>query len=406
MAVSFLLFFLLIYINKKEFAFGYLFSVLEFDSFVAAQNVIIYALFFCVILNLVKEEKVKSNKSTIFVIFVFVLFIYWCILSWGYYIGFTYNINYIDYAFTTLKHFLVVFLVFIILLNEFKLENTCTSIHAMIASSILFIIYSIIFNLPSLKMDGMGVGYSSQIFFFFIYLSSYLLFFKVSFIKKIICLLILILLAYISKLTNTLSSQNILSILMLIPFLSLLNFRKIILVSVVALIVYNIISIDLLYGFVGDSLKIKVDNIYNSMLNINNIYLIPHSVQVRVIELQNIFSELNIIELLFGKGVGGYFTDVTYPFVFLNGFDFSSAEIANRVFFQPHNFSNLILKIGLMFPFVLFIKIKCIKSKWLYVYISVYLFSMMNFGFTYFPSVLLGMLLAGIINNENKKSLY
>ncbi|MFL7016481.1 hypothetical protein AB6D16_014800 [Vibrio cyclitrophicus] len=400
MLMSFSICVLLILKGKKEYMLGYFFSVLEFDSFLALQNFSILLTSIMVIISFYTGH-VRIKKSQVF---FYILFCYWMGVCWLYYYDFSHDINYIDYSFTTLKHIGVCLNVMLIFSSGVKVRQLNQSIMALFISSIIFISLGVILNNPSLKMINMGVGYSAQLFFFVMYIASYLIFEKKTVLQSIFLFLAFIATIFLLKQTNTISTQNLVGVFALLIFLKM-NKSVAIWITGIAIAyflgVFEQIKLqNLLYDLFSEELKIKIDNVFHSLENVNNIMLVPHSVQVRIIEIENITYQFNIFEFLFGRGVGGYFTDSHSVFPYLNEFDFSYEEIRAGVFFQPHNLGNLLLKLGTVFPIVTFLIVRNVPNQFKAMYASIYVFSMLNFGFTYYPSFLLGILLSGITNNE------
>jgi len=160
----------------------------------------------------------------------------------------------------------------------------------------------------------------------------------------------------------------------------------------------------------SDLLIYKVDNIIGlfSNLEADSIYYIPHSPQVRVIELINIFS-YPFHKILFGHGIGGYFSDIYFPFNdYIGTFDFSSEEIIMRKFYNPHNIAFGLLKFGMIwwiFLFSCFINAYKCKNKELRIVLAVCLLVLgLNFGYAIKTSILLGLMLVFLgSRNQNYK---
>lgn len=88
---------------------------------------------------------------------------------------------------------------------------------------------------------------------------------------------------------------------------------------------------------------------FSSKLDIEQI---PWSPRVRIIELINLFDQ-NPINILFGNGIGGFFTETKYKFGFYDSVnpddDFSKVQIATGRYYAPHNIGMIILKYGVVF---------------------------------------------------------
>jgi len=155
----------------------------------------------------------------------------------------------------------------------------------------------------------------------------------------------------------------------------------------------------------------KIQNITDLFSNLNqdSIYMIPHSPQVRVIELINIAS-YPWYNILFGHGIGGYFSDTYFEFnKYIGKFDYSEYEIETRKFYIPHNLAYSFLKLGLLWHMILlFLFYKTIKQTTgdirMFLVLSLFTLSL-NMGYAIKTSILFGIVLI-MLHNSNKKELY
>lgn len=94
---------------------------------------------------------------------------------------------------------------------------------------------------------------------------------------------------------------------------------------------------------------------FSSQLDIEEI---PWSPRVRLIELINLFDQ-NPVNIIFGNGIGGFFTETSYKFGFHDSVnpddDFSKEQIATSRYYTPHNIGMIILKYGLIFYLLMFL---------------------------------------------------
>ncbi|MFA7311701.1 MAG: hypothetical protein WC024_07670 [Shewanella sp.] len=159
----------------------------------------------------------------------------------------------------------------------------------------------------------------------------------------------------------------------------------------------------------NELLVYKLENIAGLIDNLNkdSIYLIPHSPQVRVVELINIFS-YPWYNVMFGHGLGGYFTDNYFAFnKYIGKFDFSEYEIMTRRFYNPHNIAYGVLKLGIIWWFFiayLFYTAIKVKDNEVRVFLLVATFVLfLNFGYAIKTSILLALVF--IIIHNYKKAL-
>jgi len=145
---------------------------------------------------------------------------------------------------------------------------------------------------------------------------------------------------------------------------------------------------------------------FSSQLDVEQI---PWSPRVRIIELINLFNQ-NPVNILFGNGIGGFFTETKYKFGFYDSFnpndDFSKAQIAAGRYYTPHNIGMVILKYGLVFYFLMILILYKIlkysnnsleKSLLLAFWVIVFF----NFGWTFRISLPFVFLLHFYIKNIN-----
>jgi hypothetical protein len=171
-----------------------------------------------------------------------------------------------------------------------------------------------------------------------------------------------------------------------------------------------LLLLPLLGSIENELILYKLKNITDlfSNLDIDSVYLIPHSPQVRVIELINILS-YPWYNIVFGHGIGGSFTDTYFPFnKYLGSWDFSHFEITTRVFFNPHNIAFALLKLGLMwwgFVVYLFYKSVLVKNVEVKVFLLVATFVLLlNFGYAIKSSLLLGLVFI-VLHNFQKENI-
>jgi hypothetical protein len=96
--------------------------------------------------------------------------------------------------------------------------------------------------------------------------------------------------------------------------------------------------------------RMKIEQVTTLFTSHGDPALMRHSTGVRVLEIMNIWAELqkNPITLAFGKGAGGYFTDHAFPFPYLTESDYTLQQRIDHDFHNPHNNPGyIILKNGL-----------------------------------------------------------
>lgn len=160
----------------------------------------------------------------------------------------------------------------------------------------------------------------------------------------------------------------------------------------------------------NEAISYKIKNITELFSNLNqdSVYMIPHSPQVRVIELINIAS-YPWYNVLFGHGIGGYFSDTYFEFnKYIGKFDFSEQEIETRKFYNPHNLGYNLLKFGILWQiFLLYLFYKTIKLTKgdirMFIILSLFTLSL-NMGYAIKTSILFGIVLI-MIHNSNKKAI-
>lgn len=152
-------------------------------------------------------------------------------------------------------------------------------------------------------------------------------------------------------------------------------------------------------------LSYKLNNIFDLISNLRSdlIYSIPHSPQVRVIELLNLL-EREWYFLIFGNGAGGYFSDQHFRFNdYIGDMDFSRWEIENRIFFNPHNFSFGFLKMGVLWTLFCFYLLFTSRRRGLSGLESLFMNLLIitiffNFGFAIKTSFLVGIVFILLAN--------
>jgi hypothetical protein len=197
-----------------------------------------------------------------------------------------------------------------------------------------------------------------------------------------------------------LGSQVMLMIIIVLIFYTFTN-KKYLVLLVFAVILFLNTEIE------NKTISYKIKNISELFLNLNedSIYLIPHSPQVRVIEIINIMS-YPWYYVVFGHGIGGHFTDKYFEFnKYIGKYDFSEIEINSRKFYYPHNFGYGLMKFGLIwYVFLIYLlfkasKIKCLESK---MFILLCIMTVwMNLGYGAKNSILLAIILI-MLNNRGK----
>ncbi|MCE7577986.1 hypothetical protein LZS94_10800 [Aliivibrio fischeri] len=389
------LFFIIIAIicNKKEYIILCIMSLLEFDSGTSPQNISIYLLSFAFIVDLILNFKKFESKKILF-------WGGWCtvfyisISLWNY-------MHSIDiatqYFWFDSKIYMSSFFSALIFYN-LDIERFDRIVRILSSSYIIFVFIGYLLNWSSLVVESRSyVGYSVQLTFFLAYFT--LFYFKFNRLKDFIYMLSLVLLMII---TDNVISQNILILIVsiLISFFISNEIKKNIFISLficlISAIIFNNIDMESTRTFD------KVTNI-TSLFSYTSLMDISHSPLVRIIEFSNIiYSIFNYNP--FGSGFGGYFSEYIMTFPYLNKYDYSIDQINSGLFFNPHNFNYGLLKYGLMYILlfvVLFLKVSKLEfGNKKTIFIAILLFSSLNIGFTFIPSLLLGVVIANV--NKSK----
>jgi len=143
---------------------------------------------------------------------------------------------------------------------------------------------------------------------------------------------------------------------------------------------------------------------FSSQLDIEEI---PWSPRVRVIELINLFNQ-NPVNIIFGNGIGGFFTETSYKFGFRDSVnpddDFSKEQIETSRYYTPHNIGMIILKYGLIFYLLMFLVLcKILKyskdSLEKALLLSFWMTVFFNFGWTFRISLPFAFLLHFYLKN-------
>jgi hypothetical protein len=160
----------------------------------------------------------------------------------------------------------------------------------------------------------------------------------------------------------------------------------------------------------GNAFTYKINNILelgSYLFSQGDIYTLPNSPQVRIIEILNISQDP--VRLFFGYGFGGWFTDSYVAFGnWINEFDFTRYEIENRVFFNPHNIGYVLLKYGILFYIFLYIllsKYKLFRKDYLRVlYINIIFVASLTIGYGIKTSILLSFALIMLHNIKKDRA--
>ncbi|HIF9366961.1 TPA: hypothetical protein ACX6RZ_002931 [Photobacterium damselae] len=388
----FLLSVIAIIINKKEYIILCIMSLLEFDSGTSPQNVAIYILLFALFVDVIINLNKYRNRKIIIL----------SILSFSFYIVIS-LINYVKSSGSISEYFLYdikIFLSVIISMLIFKninIDRLDKIIRILATSYIIFVSIGYVNDLSSLVVESRSyVGYSIQ-------LTLFLAYFTFSFFKKyrVNDLCYILLLIFLMVVTDNVISQNILILIVSFIICLFTSERKNItffigfFIIVIASFFLNSVDIESTRTFD------KLNNIV-SLFNYSGLMDVSHSPLVRIIEFINIlYGIMNFYP--FGSGFGGYFSEYIIQFPVLNKYDFSFDQINSGQFYMPHNFNYGLLKYGVvyvlvfafLFKLVLNLKDENKKS----IFIVILLFSSLNFGFTFIPSLLLGVLIANVSEN-------
>lgn len=202
-----------------------------------------------------------------------------------------------------------------------------------------------------------------------------------------------------------LGSQVMIMVLIILAYFGLRKKKIFIPILFIFILIFNIDKTG------NEYIDYKIQNITGVFSNLNqdSIYMIPHSPQVRVIELINIAS-YPWYNVLFGHGIGGYFSDTYFEFnKYLGKFDYSEYEIETRKFYIPHNLAYSFLKVGLLWHMILlFLFYKTMKQTTgdirMFLVLSLFTLSL-NMGHAIKTSILFGIVLI-MLHNSNKRELY
>lgn len=225
---------------------------------------------------------------------------------------------------------------------------------------------------------------------------------------------ILIFLAFVGVIVYGMSFIDLGSQVMLLLLIIVLYafFKKLKIIAVITFFIMLLLVGNLNLNIQNDSaLAYKINNIIGLVehLDKEDVYLIPQSPQVRIIELINLYS-YPWYNIIFGHGIGGYFTDDYLSFnKRLGKFDYSETEIETRHFYNPHNLAYNMLKFGIfweLFMLYLFLNIVRLPKSNYKIFLSVgILILALNFGYGIKNSILLSIILIMLKNEKyNKRS--
>lgn len=392
---------ILVLMNKKEYTILTLLSVDELNSFNSLLLYLNLALFICFVTDCLhsKNKRFTVNELCLTItvaIIQLALLLYNLLPSENISLGVQYAIN--DFK-----------ILFVLILSYFYFKN-CNikkiefSFRIIFISQLIFIIVGYFLGLKATRLVDfdMGIGYSSILFLFLPYVFAKLLFDSNNRISNFILLVLLLFVMYKCKI---LSSQNLLSL----PFVATLLFfdsngKKSTKILMTSLTIVSAISLPFLLQLLSSSvdilpeLKGKIENIIAIFSFSGDYYVSSHSVQVRLLELANIISELNPLSFFIGKGIGSYFTDSYFTFMALNEYDYSIEQISIGVFYTPHNIAYFFLKYGIGIFVVIVIwalkRILNLGSREIALLGSLFVYSILNLGFSLLPSMALGMFIA------------
>lgn len=387
--------------NKKEYTILTLLSVDELNSFNSLLLYLNLVLLICFITDCFysKDKKFTANEILLIIVVTIIqllLLIHNLLPSKNVSLGVQFAVN--DFK-----------ILFVLVLSYFYFKN-CNidkiefSFRIIFISQLIFIIVGYFWGLKATRLVDfdMGIGYSSILFLFLPYVFAKLLFDRNERITNFILLILLLLVMYKCKI---LSSQNLLSL----PFIATLlffdsNSKKSTKILMASLIIASVMSLPFLLQLLSSGidmlpeLKGKIENIIAIFSFSGNYYVSSHSVQVRLLELANIISELNPLSFFIGKGVGSYFTDSHFTFMALNEYDYSIEQISNGVFYTPHNIAYFFLKYGMGIFVVIVIwalkQILKLNGRQIALLGSLFVYSILNLGFSLLPSMALGMFIA------------
>ncbi len=392
---------LAIFINKKEYVLLSILSLIEFDAAVSPHNVAPKMLaLLCIVevlLNYLKGARYQLGYRYLFMV---ILFMYYFVIGLT---NFNYETTGVDinsYFFADLNIFIcIVFSMY--LFRDLEIEKVKFVLYVLAIGYILFVFWGYINNLKSLNVETREyIGYTSQ-------LTLLIAVFSIRFFlhRQLIDLVILISIFALMVITKNVISQNLLIILTsLVAALMYMTMK---------MRVFYILLFTILLAVISNVTYISNDNIIHKITNITSIvssdslYDVSISPLIRILEMMNILSEMNWFTF-FGGGFGSYFTDQAYPFPPLTTFDFSSDQINAGVYFIPHNFNYLLLKFGMLYPIAfiyLLMKINSTSSlNAKSILCAFLLFSMLNIGFTYVPSIIFGVVLSNVFRQKNNNA--
>ncbi|MBR9879740.1 MAG: hypothetical protein GYB17_09565 [Gammaproteobacteria bacterium] len=410
---------LLAIFRREEYVVLLVLSVLEFDSEAAPQNYALWILISGLIgkflrsfrkgqgdLSPLKEVRLE-NGNALFVFVALLLTFAWIAIPTSEHI---FNKNYLidlNYVIYDLKVWVILIISFIL----FKNVDNGKIVHVINVAAVaylIFVTWGIVSDVSSLKVETRDVvGYSAQLTLFLSFYSV-----GVFYSKRIVDLTIFALLWVVCVISDNVISQNIVVSLVGFAVGMLISdgkkIKNICFFALVGALLFFVIYISYYKGYEGYTQRtsVKIDNVL-MLLNHEDesIYDLPHSPLVRIVETVNISCSIAGGKVL-GGGFGAYFTDNCLAMPKLNEFDFSEDQISERKFFTPHNFNYGFLKYGVVYligAFFLFYSVvfgKLRKAREKKVYASFIVFSFFNFGFTYYPSVMLGIALSILIKKR------
>jgi len=398
--------------NKLEYS---LFLILLF-SVLSTKGINIYLLqiaginLFYIILLLLLVLFLLKNKEKIFQI-PKLLFVYAVLIS----IVFAYSIsNLFEFTLFFIKDLIIIIVIPTLIVLLFKKLKSEKIVHIFINIMSIKIVASLLMFMTGLTLtqdenmsDALSVDNADELGALFV-----VLLLTLAFIRKIndgrwIFVLFLITLFGLFQYGlgfAGLGSQVIIMVLIVLAYFGLR--RKIFFIPIlfIFILIYNIDRTG------NELIDYKIQNITELFSNLNqdSIYMIPHSPQVRVIELINLAS-YPWYNVLFGHGIGGHFSDTYFEFNrYIGKYDFSEQEIETRNFYNPHNLGYNFLKLGILWQMVLlFLLYKTIKQTTgdirMFLVLSLLTLSL-NMGYAIKTSILFGIVLI-MLHNSNKGNI-
>lgn len=387
--------------KKKEYIFLVLLLLLEFDSEVSPHNysliILSISLATLAFKHFFERKKIKCNRvDMLFLLF----FMFYGSIAIYEMIEFKHLIDFSYYAIFDAKMYIVIMLSYF-LFKEINIGNIIKIMYILTISYIFFVLFGYLNNYSSLNVSTREyVGYSSQLTMILSFVTL-----KLCIERKVHDLIMFISIAILMVLTANVISQNILIIFSCFTFSFFLVSRKGFIGAFSLLISFVIFAI--LWGeyFISDNILLKINNISSIFIS-GSLYSINTSPLIRILEFLNIYSSMSFYQVL-GFGFGGYFSDSAYPFPMLGEFDFSSDQISSNIYFLPHNNNYPLLKFGLVYFFIsawLFTKIRSLEGNYRFLLYALWLFSIFNIGFTYIPSITLGLIIANVCKKRNYRS--